>query len=84
MGKKNNPTQTNNNRKKAKKKKVYDRIQGYWFSFQHIKELKAQPQGYRTAPIIKNSGESKKDKGIDRCPRIFQLLRDIGNDVDSM
>lgn len=45
-----------------------------------ITELKAQTQCYITEPIIKNSGESK---GIDVCPRIFLLPRDIGNDVDS-
>lgn len=45
-----------------------------------ITELKAQTQCYRTEPIIKNSGESKVKDGR---PRIFLLLRDIGNDVDS-
>lgn len=56
-------------------------VQGYWFSFQHITELKVQPRGYSTVPIIKNSSESNK-KVTDGCPRIFLLLRDIGNDVD--
>jgi len=51
--------------------------------FQHIRELKAQPQGYRTVPIIKNSDENNKNKGIDGCTRIFLLPRDIVNDVDS-
>lgn len=57
-----NPIIIGRRQKRRRKTKVYDGIQGYWFSFQHIREFKAQPQGYRLCLSSKIAGRATKTK----------------------